>query len=277
MPAHVPVHMLTQVSPNQWPVPSQVVPMHGWSPTHANTGQQLSTSPQQNHIPTDTHNLPHAHSDSALASPNQHQPSSPRSNSFSPFHSDVYIPTSPKPITGSPRIRSNVSPQLGILQRRASLRTHSPLSLSSASLTPPDWEMRMGMDNWGLDGSIAKLGEEKNEDERRKEEAQREEEKLEEEDMNRAEEKAKEQAEKERQQLEKGREREKAGRKEGQEDSKHVVFQRTSSPPTPPSLKKPSESMYNTPPSPGRRLASSAMTVKVRTPVVFLLPISHSM
>lgn len=176
---------------------------------------------------------------------------------FTPFHSDLHvsIPSSPS-ITSSPRIRSNASPQLGVLQRRASLRTHSPLSLSSASVTPPDWEARMGLDPWGFEESIAKLAEEKRkEDERRKEEVRKEEERKLAEERRKAE-KAKEEAEL-------------AAKTEKKRDEpRRVVFQRAASPPPPtsPLLRglPTSDGVSATPPSPGRaRLVSSAMNVKV--------------
>lgn len=182
-------------------------------------------------------------------------------NTSTTLHTDLHVS-----IPSSPRLRGNVSPQLGILQRRSSLRTHSPLSLSSASVTPPDWEARMGIDSWGLEESIARLGEEKKkEEERRKEEARKEQERLEEE-RKKVEAKVEEAVE---------REKIETSKKKDKDPSRRVVFQRTGSPPLTPTKGSPTEGNAPLPSSPGRaRLGSSAMNVKV--PLLQLKPLNMS-
>jgi hypothetical protein len=255
LPTHIqPIGNSTVSPPTQTHTVPVITPVH-------NNANSLHSSPQTATPP------PHTHDDTRQAA-SQKQPSSSQHNrSFSSLHSDLHvnIPSSPI-ITGSPRLRSNVSPQLGILQRRASLRTHSPLSLSSASVAPPDWESRMGLDPWGLEESIAKLGEEKKkEEERRKEELRKEEERRKDEarkEEERHEAKAKEEAEREK--LEKRRQRDKG-------EPRRVVFQRAVSPPPPSSPTRGSDGS-DTPPSPGRaRLVSSAMNMKVFSPFLYLL------
>ena len=114
----------------------------------------------------------------------------------------------------------------------------------------------MGLDPRGLEESIAKLAEEKKKEEgRRRDEAKKEEEECRMEEERRiAEAKVKEEKEK----AEK--------RKDKKEEPRRVAFQREATPPIPtsPALRAATNGM-NTPPSPGRaRLASSAMSMKVR-------------
>lgn len=151
-----------------------------------------------------------------------------------------------------------------MLQRRGSLRAHSPLSLSSASVTPPEWESTAT-----LEESIAKLGEEKKkEEERRKQEAKKEEDRIKEEERKRVEENAKKDQTKKT--------------PKSEEVTKRVVFQKSASPPTPSSSTTPSkssstEAMNVAPSSPSRsRLASSAMNVKVSIPLYGLFFFSIS-
>lgn len=189
---------------------------------------------------------------------------SPSTSSRTSSPLQVQIPssplsTSPLSISGSPRMRApGYSPQLGMLQRRSSLR-NSPLSLSSASIIPPDWD-------WQLEESRLQEERMKREEEQRVIEEKSKDnqtdhykhKKLEVFDLS-------EQDLTENSSTDINETHEYVYEKDPEKQEDRLVFHQSSSPPTPSNLRKATEGTSPSSASPGGRfrLASSAFSSKV--------------